>query len=499
MGLTCSDRNAGRTRLAGVSSPAAHPDRLLPPDPTVRAIARELYDGVRSLPIISPHGHADPAWFATDDPFPDPARLLVTPDHYLVRMLYSRGVPLAALGIGPDAEADPRRIWRTFADHVHLFRGTPSGYWLDATLVDLFGLTDGLSPTTADDTYDAIASALASDGFGPRALFDRFDIELLATTDGSGADLADHDAIHASGWDGVVVPTFRPDDVVDPDHPRYAEATARLAELTGEDVDDWAGFLAALRTRRAEFAARGATATDHGHPTPHTADLAPAEAERLHRRVRAGGADAAERETYRGQLLTELAAMSLDDSLVLQIHPGSWRNHNRALFERIGPDVGADIPRPVDFVGGLHALLNRFGNEPELTIVAFTLDESTYSRELAPLAGHYPALRLGAPWWFHDSPEGMRRHRLATIETAGFANTVGFTDDTRAFLSVPVRHDMARRVDAGILAGLVAEHRLGLDDAHDVARLLARGLAHEAYRVDDAVAAVRAARIPTDG
>lgn len=458
----------------------------------MRAIARELYEAVRGLPILSPHGHCDAAWFATDEPFPDPARLLVTPDHYLVRMLYSQGVPLAALGIGPEAETDGRAIWRTFVDHVHLFRGTPSGYWLDATLVDVFGLTDGLSPDRADDVYDAIAAALVTDGFGPRALFDRFGIDLLATTDGSGADLADHDAVHRSGWGGVVVPTFRPDDVVDPDHPRYRESTAALADRTGEDVDDWSGFLAALRARRAEFGARGATATDHGHPTPHTANLPAADAQRLHRRVRAGEADAADRETYRGQLLTEMAGMSLDDGLVLQLHPGSWRNHNRTLFERVGPDVGADIPRRVDFVGGLHALLDRYGNETALTMVVFTLDESTYSRELAPLAGHYPALRLGAPWWFHDSPEGMRRHRLATVETAGFANTVGFTDDTRAFLSVPVRHDMARRIDAGVLAGLVAEHRLGLDDAHDVARLLAHDLARDAYRVDDAVAAVRA-------
>jgi glucuronate isomerase len=476
-----------------VANPATHPDRLLPPDPAVRSIARSLYEGVRDLPIVSPHGHCDAAWFAGDEPFPDPANLLVVPDHYIVRMLYSRGVPLAALGIGPEAVADPRRIWRTFAEHVHLFRATPSGYWLDATLVDVFGLDDGLRPDNADAVYDAIAAALTTEAFRPRALFDRFGIELLATTDGSGADLAHHDAIHRSGWAGVVVPTFRPDDVVDPDHPRYAEATAALADLTGEDVDTWDGFLAALRIRRAEFAARGATATDHGHPTPHTADLSPHDAELLHRRVRAGGADAADRETYRGQLLTEMAGMSLDDGLVLQLHPGSWRNHNRALFETVGPDVGADIPRRVDVVGGLHALLNRYGNEPGLTVVAFTLDESTYSRELAPLAGHYPALRLGAPWWFHDSPEGMRRHRLATVETAGFANTVGFTDDTRAFLSVPVRHDMARRIDAGVLAGWVAEHRLGLDDAHDVARLLARDLARDAYRVDDAIAAVRAA------
>lgn len=472
-------------------NPATNPDRMFPADPSVRAVARELHAGVRDLPIVSPHGHCDAAWFATDVPFPDPARLLVAPDHYLVRMLYSRGVPLAALGIGPDAQDDPRLIWRTFAAHVHLFRATPSGYWLDATLVDVFGIDDRLTPANADDVYDVISTAIASDEYRPRALFDRFGIELLATTDGSGADLADHDAIHASGWDGVVVPTFRPDDVVDPDHPRYRTATAELAELTGHDVDDWDGFLAALRQRRIDFAARGATATDHGHPSAHTADLSASAAAGLHRRVRSGDADPTERETYRGQLLTEMAGMSLDDGLVLQLHPGSWRNHNRQLFDRIGPDVGADIPRPVDFVGGLHALLNRYGNEPSLTVVAFTLDESTYSRELAPLAGHYPALRLGAPWWFHDSPEGMRRHRLATMETAGFANTVGFTDDTRAFLSVPVRHDMARRIDAGILAGLVAEHRLSIDDAHDVARLLAHDLAHEAYRVDEATAIVR--------
>jgi glucuronate isomerase len=470
-----------------------HPDRLLPSAPEVRSIARELFAEIEHLPIVSPHGHVDPRWFADDDPFEDPARLLVTPDHYLVRMLHSQGVPVGRLGVGPDAETDGREIWRTFAAHAHLFDGTPSSMWLGTTFATVFGIETPLGPETADEHYDHIDALLRTPDFRPRALYDRFDIEFLATTEGALDDLAAHDAIHASGWNGGVTTTFRPDSVTDPDRPDFGRDLDALGDLTGCDVDTWAGYLAALRRRRADFIARGATATDHGHPTAHTEDLAPAAAEALFARVRAGTATAEDHERFRGQMLTEMVRMSADDGLVTQLHLGVWRNHNPALFAAAGPDVGADIPRRVDLVGGLQPLLAAFGGDPSLTIVVFTLDESTSARELAPLAGHYPALRIGAPWWFHDSPEGMRRQRHATIETAGFANHVGFTDDTRAFLSIPARHDVARRIDAGFLASLVAEHRLGLDRAHALARSLTVDLAREVYRTE-ASRAVLAAR-----
>lgn len=466
-----------------------HPDRLLPPDPTTRGVARGIYEGTRDLPIVSPHGHIDPAGLAGDLPIGDPATELVTKDHYFLRMAYSQGVPLEALGIRPlDDHGEPpavdgRQVWRTFAEHYRLFLGTPSKLWLDHTLGEVFGVEARLGPDTADAIYDEVCARLAEDAFRPRALYERFGIEFLTTTDGALASLEAHAAIRASGWSGVVAPTFRPDDVVDPDGAHFAENLARLGELTGEDTATWSGYLAALRARRAVFRAAGATASDHGHPTARTADLSVADAEALFGRLVGGRREPDDAELFRAQLLTEMAAMSLDDGLVLQLHVGSWREHNPTQRDRYGIGLGGDIPTTIDFVGGLKPLLDRFGNEPGLTVVVYTLDESTYSRELAPMAGHYPALRLGPPWWFHDSPEGIRRFRRQTTETAGFSNTVGFNDDARSLLTIPARHDVARRLDAGFLAELVAEHRMEEDEAHAVAADLAYGLARSAFRV----------------
>lgn len=464
------------------------PERLLPVEPGVRRLALALYEQTRDLPIISPHGHVDPVALADDLPIGDPAVELVTRDHYLLRMLHSQGVPLEAVGVRPldgaGEVADGRATWRTFAEHIGLFRATPSKLWLDHTLAEVFGIAEPLSAATADATYDHLVARLAEDRFRPRALVERFGIAFLATTDPALSDLDAHRRLKESGWGGRVVPTFRPDDVVDPDRPGFAEALDALADLTSEDTTSWAGYLAALRARRQAFVELGATSSDHGPPTATTVDLPRAEAEALFGRVRGGNPGPGDAETFRGQLLVEMAAMSLDDGLVLQLHAGSWRNHNPGLAARFGPDVGADIPTPMDYVGALKPLLDRFGNEPSLTIVIYTLDESTLSRELAPLAGHHPALRLGPPWWFHDSPEGIRRFRRLVTETAGFANTVGFNDDARSLLTIPARHDMVRRLDAGFLAGLVAEGRLRDDEAAEVAEDLAHGLARRAFHVD---------------
>ncbi|MGB6059015.1 MAG: glucuronate isomerase [Microthrixaceae bacterium] len=465
-----------------------HPDRLFPAEPSVRSIARELFEQVEQLPIVSPHGHCDPRWWAANEPFSDPAGLLVTGDHYLLRMLYSQGVPLESLGVRPVGDEDdvavPREVWRTFAANYHLFRGTPSRLWLDHALHEALGVEVVPSAVTADETYEHISARLAEDDCRPRAIFDRFNIEFLATTESPLDDLASHRTIRTSGWQGQVVTAFRPDPVVDPDRPDFAANLDELAGLTGCDTSTWTGYLDALVARRRFFIAHGATSTDHGHPSATTADLSPRDAAVLFARVRNNRPDPDDAELFRGQMLTEMVRMSLDDGLVVQLHPGSRRNHNPALFDRFGPDVGADIPGRTDYVTALKPILDRFGNEPSLTLVLFTLDESTYSRELAPLAGHYPLLKLGAPWWFHDSVEGIRRFRERTTESAGFANTVGFTDDTRALLSIPARHDLARRVDCGFLARLVAEHRLELDEAADVAVDLAYRLAREVYRVD---------------
>lgn len=464
-----------------------HPDRLFPADPTVRTIARALYQSVKDLPIISPHGHTDPAWYATNAAFPDPATLFVVPDHYIFRMLHSQGVRLEDLGIprrdGGRVETDPRAIWRRFAENYHLFRATPTRLWLDHAFETLFGLTERLSVANADHAYDVIDAALKTEAFRPRALFDRFKIEVIATTDGALDDLAHHETIRNSGWTGRVVPAYRPDAVVDPEFGGFADNIARLGAMTGEDTSSFAGYLAAHRKRRAHFKRLGATSSDHGHPSAATADLSGREIEALFRRVLRPDVSAADAELFRAQMLTEMAAMSLDDGLVLQIHPGAFRNHNRALFESFGRDMGADIPRRTDYVEALKPLLDRFGNEPDLSVILFTLDETVYSRELAPLAGHYPCLKLGPAWWFFDAPDGMMRYRELVTETAGFYNTVGFNDDTRAFPSIPARHDVARRIDCAFLATRVASHRLDEDEAFDLAHDLAYRLAKEAYRL----------------
>jgi glucuronate isomerase len=460
-----------------------HPERLFPAEPNTRRIARTLYEHVRRLPIISPHGHAQAAWFARNEPFPDLAKLLVQPDHYIVRMLYSQGVSLDDLEIGQPELKNARKVWRIFASHYYLFRGTPTRMWLDFVFQELFGLEQRLSEATADLYFDTISEKLRRPEFLPRALYESFNVEVLATTDSPLDSLAEHKAIRESNWSARILPTYRPDPVVDPEFGGFAENVANLGEKAGEDASTWLGYLQALRVTRARFRELGCTATDHGHPTARTANLSTAEAAKLFSEVAAGKADAQQQEIFRAQMLTEMARMSLDDGLVMQIHPGSARNHNRKLYERYGRDLGADIPRPTNYVDALRPLLDQFGNERDLTIILFTLDESAYSRELAPLAGHYPCLRLGPPWWFHDSPEGMMRFRERVTETAGFYNTVGFNDDTRAFLSIPARHDMARRMDCAFLAKLVVEHRLEEDEAMEVARDLAYNLVKKAYRL----------------
>ena len=460
-----------------------HEDRLFPAETETRKIAKRLYETIKALPIVSPHGHTQASWFAHNQRFPDPVKLLVQPDHYIFRMLYSQGISLEDLEIGKTQIVEPRKVWRIFASNYHLFRGTPSRLWLDYAFQELFDLTERLSEKTADQYYDMIEARLATPEFLPRALYERFGIEVLSTTDGALDSLADHAAIRDSEWKGRILPTFRPDALVDPAFDGFKENVEKLGAMTGEDTSTWRGYLEALAARRRFFKSMGATATDHGHPTARTADLSDKEAEQLFAAVIGNRSDAERQELFRAQMLTEMARMSFEDGLVMQIHPGSVRNHNAQLFARYGRDMGADIPSPTGYLEALRPLLDRFGNERDLTIILFTLDETAYSRELAPLAGHYPCLRLGPPWWFFDSPEGMRRFREEVTETAGFYNTVGFNDDTRAFLSIPARHDVARRMDAGYLARLVAEHRIDEDEAIDLAHDLTYGLAKKAYKL----------------
>jgi glucuronate isomerase len=461
-------------------------NRLFPADPAARSVAVKLYETVRDLPILSPHGHTDPRWFAQDEAFPNPAALFIQPDHYIFRMLYSQGISLESLGIPQldgTSNADPREVWRIFAKNYFLFRGTPTRLWIDYAFQKQFGLTERLSEANADQYYDLIAKKLATPEFRPRALFEKFNIEVLATTDSPLDTLEFQKAIKESGWKGRVVPTFRPDAVIDAEYAGFLGNIEKLGQITGEDVGTWKGYLNALRNRRAFFKSMGATATDHGHLTAQTADLDPETAASLYGRILSGRSLPEEQEYFRAQMLTEMAGMSVEDGLTMQLHPGSIRNHNRQVYEKFGRDKGADIPSPTDYVRGLRPLLNRYGNDPRLTFILFTLDETTFSRELAPLAGHYPALKLGPPWWFHDSPEGMMRFREQATETAGFYNTVGFNDDTRAFLSIPARHDVARRIDCAFLGRLVAEHSLDEDEAFQVAQDLTVNLVRKAYKL----------------
>jgi len=466
-------------------------DLLLPAEPAQRAIARDLYALARDQPIISPHGHVDPAILADDAPFPDPARLIIVPDHYLTRMLLSQGVPPARLGVptvnGEPSQTDGRAIWRTFAEHWHLFRGTPSRLWLEQTLAEVFDVHTRLGPDTADETYDALAARLAEPEFRPRALFERFNIEVLATTESPLDDLHHHAKLAADGWGGPggrVITTFRPDNVVDMQWTGWAERVEQLGAVTGTDTTAFGGYLDALRQRREAFIAAGATSSDHGHPTARTLLLDNAEAAALFRRGLLGRASPADAETFRAHMLVEFARMSIEDGLVMQVHPGAVRNHNRWLHETYGRDVGGDIPQATDYTHGLRPLLDAYGNDPRLRVVVYTLDEDAFTRELAPLAGGYAALYLGAPWWFLDSPEVLRRFRETVTETAGFYNTAGFVDDTRAYCSIPVRHDVARRIDAGFLARLVAEHRLPLDEAAETIVDLAYRLPRRVFRLE---------------
>ncbi|MFF1823058.1 glucuronate isomerase [Kribbella sp. NPDC058245] len=459
-----------------------HPDRALPAG-EARDLARRIHASTQDLPLLCLHGHVDIGLFAADAPFGNPAELLVIPDHYVTRMLVSQGVSPDRLGLARrngDRTADPREVWREFCAHWHLFRGTPSRYWLEHEFAEVLGLTAHPSLETADELYDQISARIAEPAFRPRALLDRFNIELLSTTDAATDDLALHAQVHAE-LPGRVIPTFRPDAVVHVDRPGWSSLIEQLGQLAEVDTSTYGGYLEAIRKRRQVFVQAGARATDHGHFSASTTPLSDAEAGRIYSDALKGQASAEDAAAFAGHMLFQSAVMSAEDGLVMQLHPGVLRDHDPAIHATYGPDQGHDIPVTTEFTRSLRPLLERFGHAEGFRIVLFTVDETTYSRELAPLAGVYPAVRLGAPWWFLDSPGGMRRFRELVTETAGFYNTSGFVDDTRAYLSIPARHDLARRIDAGYLADLVTQHRLDEEDAFQVAQDLAYNLARDTY------------------
>lgn len=463
-----------------------NPDRFFDAAENVRTIARALYVGVRDLPLISPHGHVDPQLFAENQPFPDPAELFIIPDHYIFRMLYSQGVSLESLGIpqkdGTVGETDRRKVWRRFAENYYLFAGTPSGIWLNHELCELFDIQEKLNGDNADDIFDQIQAKLTKPEYLPRALFDRFNLEVLTTTDNPWDTLSYHRQIKDSDWDGEIVPCFRPDGVTDISRADWQANIEKLSEASGIWITNYRQLIRALEDRRAFFKSMGTVSTDHGVQEALTLRLTEEEADRIFQKALKGNASAADARRFTAHMLMEMARMSCDDGLIMHLHAGVLRNHNEQIFKKFGPDKGADIPIVSEFTVNLKPLLNAYGNERNFHLIIFTLDESTYSRELAPLAGHYPALRLGPAWWFHDSVQGMIRFRERTLETAGVYNMIGFIDDTRAFPSIPARHDLARRIDSNYLAGLVAKHIIDIDDAQKMNYALAYGLSREMYR-----------------
>lgn len=462
-------------------------DRFFDPIPTVRTIARKLYHSVKNLPIISPHGHVDPNIFVENKPFPNPTELFLIPDHYIYRMLYSQGISLESLGLRPldgsATETDARKAWKIFGENYYLFRGTPTGLWLDHEFSVVLGIKKRLTGDTALQIYDEISEKLMSPRFRPRALFEQFKIEVLTSTEGATDTLEPHQKLRSSGWKGRVIPCFRPDAVTDLMARNWQANIRLLGERAGIEITSYSRYIQALENRRSFFRSLGAVSTDHGVPTAYTHELTKGEAEQIFQRALKGSATSNDAVLFTAHMLMEMARMSTEDGMVMQIHSGSDRNHNRMIFEKFGPDTGGDIPMVSEYTQNLKELLNKYGNDPRFTVIVFTLDETTYSRELAPLAGHYPAMKIGPAWWFYDSIEGMMRYRRMVTETAGIYNTVGFNDDTRAFLSIPARHDLSRRVDSNFLAGLVARHIIDLDDARQMIYDLTNGLVRKAYKL----------------
>lgn len=460
-----------------------HPDRLLGIDPAVREISRRLYAQIADSPIISPHGHVSAETLATNRPFTDPAALFVTPDHYVTRLLHAGGVPLERLGLG-DSDVPPQEVWRTLCVNWFRFAGTPVRYWLEDSLARVFAISQTVGPNTADDVYEQISDRLSDPDCRPQALLARFGVELLATTD-DPADSLEHHRMMAADATIItrVIPTLRADAYMSPAAAGWRASLNRLAAVSDQDCDTYKGLLAAIRARRQVFAEHGATATDCGVVDAWATRLSDDEAERLHRQGLEGRITADGIQAYRRNMLFQFGRMAADDGLVMQLHPGVVRNHHQATFERFGPDTGHDLPTQTSFSEPLRELLNDVGTSPNFQLVLFTVDETAFSRDIAPLAGFYPSVYAGAPWWFLDAPAAVSRYRAAVTETAGFYKTSGFIDDTRALCSIPSRHDMSRRLDSAYLAGLVIEHQLSEEEAFTLARALVGEIPRSAFRL----------------
>jgi len=340
------------------------------------------------------------------------------------------------------------------------------------------------SAETADEIYDRIDALLKTDAFRPRELFDHFNIQFIATTDDPCDDLHFHQALAANQeWQRRIVPTFRPDKYLEPLKETWKADVDLLGELSGVDTGSYAGWVAAMENRRAYFKANGAVSTDHSHQDAEAEPLDAAEAELLYAAARAESIAADDAARLRKDFVFQQARMASEDGLVMTIHPAVARNHHIPTFEKYGADVGCDFPISVEFVRALKPMLNAFGTNPNFQLIIFTMDETVYSRELGPMASFYPSVYAGVPWWMIDAPDATARFRRAITETCGFGKTTGMIDDTRALLSIPARHDMARRLDCGYLAELVGDHRLSMDEAMDTAHDLVAVQSQRAFKL----------------
>ena len=457
---------------------------LLPADERLRELARDLYEDVADAPIISPHGHVDPALLLRDEPFPDPAELLLTRDHYITRLLFASGASFADFGRDPQqASAPARGLARARLELAPLRRHRERILARVRARDAVPRARTNCRRRTPMRYTTASWPCSTSREFRPRALFTQFGIEVLATTDDPLDDLEVHRLL--AGEPGAH--RSRAADLPPRRLPRPrrcgllgSRADSARDHRTGRDIRR---LPRALEDRRAHFVSRGAVSADHGVYEPFTAELSSADAERLFRGAREGVLDPDAQRLFRGHMLFQMARMSVDDGLVMTVHPGVRRNHHTALFDRFGPDAGHDIPVRVEYTENLRPLLNAFGTAPGFHLVLFAIDETVYSREVAPLAGFYPSVYIGAPWWFLDAPDAALRFRSAVTETAGFYRSSGFIDDTRAFLSIPARHDMSRRMDASFLARLVAEERVSMPTARRIARDLVDAIPREVFKL----------------
>lgn len=454
--------------------------KILPNDPQTKVLATRLYELIADLPIISPHGHVDPELLAKNEPFGNPTELFILKDHYVTRLLHSVGVDLSDIY----KSSDPRKVWSIFYENYHVFSGTSSGYWFEETLRSIFAIKDLPSTENANRHYDLIASNLLEPAFLPKALAKRFNIEILATTDDPIDNLEYHREISKdSSFETKVVPTFRPDRYLDPRSIGWKENIEKLLAVVNLKENNYKNFISALEDRRQYFKQHGAFSSDHGVFEPYTCILDEKVASEIYQSALIGTASENELRDFAGHMLVEMARMATVDGLVMTIHAGVVRNHHEDTLKAFGPDTGHDLPVTCEWVQNLRPLLNAYGLSKNLKVVLFSLDETNWSREIAPLASFYPSVFIGAPWWFLDAPEAIQRFRASTVDIAGFYKGSGFIDDTRAFLSIPARHDLARRSDSAYLAKMVSEGRITFEQALKISVDLVTTIPRKAFNL----------------